>query len=88
MLCTFRSLISRELSIVQIVPKADRVVLVAQPKAMDLCVHVAAAEPRGINSSLERYTGTRGPRPLQQVSRRKVVSDSLSQLAPVTEVNL
>nr|BAN09550.1 truncated transposase [Mesorhizobium loti NZP2037] len=41
----FRSLISPELSIVQILPQADRAVLVARPKAMETCFHVAAAEP-------------------------------------------
>lgn len=37
MLHAFRSLISPELSIVQILPQADRVVLVARPKAMETC---------------------------------------------------
>ena len=37
MLHAFRSLVSPELSIVQILPQADRVVLVAQPKAMESC---------------------------------------------------
>jgi transposase len=50
----FRSLISPELSIVQILPQADSVVLVARPKAMDSCCPCCGRRTRRVHSHYMR----------------------------------
>lgn len=54
MLHAFRSLISPELSIVQILPQADSVVLVARPKAMDSCCPCCGRRTRRVHSHYMR----------------------------------
>ncbi|MGH6712475.1 MAG: ISL3 family transposase [Bradyrhizobium sp.] len=54
MLHAFRSLISPELSIVQILPKVDRVVLVARPKAMDSCCPCCGCRTSRVHSHYMR----------------------------------
>ncbi|MER9307154.1 ISL3 family transposase [Mesorhizobium sp. M0496] len=54
MLDAFRSLISPELSIVQIFPQADRVVLVARPKAMESCCPCCGRRTRRVHSHYMR----------------------------------
>lgn len=50
MLHAFRSLISPELSIAQILPQADRVVLVARPKALESCCPTCGCYTRRVHS--------------------------------------
>ncbi|UVK48704.1 transposase family protein (plasmid) [Mesorhizobium sp. AR07] len=54
MLHAFRSLISPELSIVQILPQAERVVLVARPRAMDSCCPCCGRRTRRVHSHYMR----------------------------------
>ena len=54
MLHVFRSLISPELSIVQVLPQADRVALVARPKAMDSCCPCCGRRTRRVHSHYMR----------------------------------
>lgn len=54
MLHVFRALISPKLSIVQILPEADKVVLVARPKAETSCCPACGCENRRVHSHYTR----------------------------------
>jgi len=50
----FRPLISPELSIIQLLPQADRVVLVARPKAIESCCPCCGRRTRRVHSHYMR----------------------------------